>query len=320
MARVPISKAIDPKRTGISKSLVVATSLCARKGWHQEHVRTANGARPQAVMPERVHFGSALDEATMTLIYRHWEQRQPITDELIMEAVEEGLGSISTKPGAEELDPIAMAAELEAAIRSFAVIVLPQVLEGATRVYLQGWNGESWGDGHGGIGTPDITVFYGKERATVWDVKSSTRRKPLEALYGPEMSHYAALYDDIDRGRDDHDDERLPRNLTVGYLTWVRLKSPVWQVISATVDLPHHAMAFAQREYTEAVIAHRTPDALAYNTSLCGTCEYAERIEGALRPSRRIGDGMEPFPGCAIGIITLGVKRITEAAEGANNE
>lgn len=320
MARVPISKAIDPKRKGISKSLVVATSLCARKGWHQEHVRTADGARPQAVMAERVHFGSALDEATMTIIYHVWHLREEITDALITEAVEEGIGSIGTRPGSEDLDPVAMATELEAALRSFTADVLPQVLEGATRVYLQGWDGESWGDGHGGIGTPDITVFYGKDRATIWDVKSSPRRKPLEALYGPEMSHYAALYDDIDRGRDDHDDERLPRHVSVGYLTWVRVKSPVWQVISAAVDLPHYAMAFAQREYTEAVVSHRTPDALAYNTALCGTCEYADRIEGAYRPARSLGDGLEPFPGCAIGIIARGVKRLTEATEEATNE
>jgi hypothetical protein len=322
MARVPISKAIDPKRTGISKSLVVATSLCARKGWHQENIRLADGSRPQAVMPERVHFGSALDEATMTLIYRHWEERLPITDILIMEAVEEGLGSISTKPGAEDLDPETFRIELEAAIRSFATIVLPKVLEGATRVYLQGWNGQSWSDGHGGIGTPDITVFYGTDSATIWDVKSSTRRKPYEALYGPEMSHYAAMYDDIDRGRDDHDDERLPRNLRLGYLTWVRLKSPVWQVISTSADLQHHAYAQIQRDHTAAVISHRVPDALGYNTSLCGTCEYAQPIEGALRPTRTLGDGQEPFRGCIVGIIQASVaaKAEAEAAEEGSNE
>jgi hypothetical protein len=321
MARVPISKAIDPKRKGISKSLVVATSLCARKGWHQENIRLADGSRPQAVMPERVHFGSALDEATMTLIYRHWEQGQPITDDLITEAVEEGLGSISTKPGAEELDPETFRAELETALSSFAVIVLPRVLEGATRVYLQGWNGQSWSDGHGGIGTPDITVFYGTDRATIWDVKSSTRRKAFEALYGPEMSHYAAMYSDIDLTRVNNEDERLPGTLRLGYLTWVRLKSPVWQVISTEADLQHAAYAQIQREHTEAVVSHRVPDALGYNTGLCGTCEYAAPIEGALRPTRTLGDGQEPFRGCIIGIIqaSVAVKAEAAAAEEANN-
>ena len=314
MARVPISKAIDPKRVGISKSLVVATSLCARKGWHQENIRLADGSRPRAVMPERVHFGSALDEATMTLIYRHWVEVKPIDETLLMESVEEGLGSISTKPGAEDLDPEAFRVELEAAIRSFAVIVLPRLLDGATRVYLQGWNGQSWSDGHGGIGTPDVTVFYGPDDATIWDIKSSTRRKPFEALYGPEMSHYAAMYDDIDRGRDDHEDERLPRNLRLGYLTWVRLKSPVWQVISTKSDLQHHAYAQIQREHTAAVISHRVPDALGYNTSLCGTCEYAKPIEGALRPTRSLGEGQEEFRGCIVGIIQASVAAKAEAA------
>jgi hypothetical protein len=258
----------------------------------------------------------------MTLIYRHWEERLPISEILIMEAVEEGLGSISTKPGAEDLDPETFRTELENALSSFAVIVLPKVLEGATRVYLQGWNGQSWSDGHGGIGTPDITVFYGTDSATIWDVKSSTRRKPYEALYGPEMSHYAAMYDDIDRGRDDHDDERLPRNLRLGYLTWVRLKSPVWQVISTSADLQHHAYAQIQRDHTAAVISHRVPDALGYNTSLCGTCEYAQPIEGALRPTRTLGDGQEAFRGCIVGIIQASVaaKAEAEAAEEGSNE
>jgi hypothetical protein len=320
MARVPISKAIDPKRTGISKSLVVATSLCARKGWHQENIRLADGSRPRAVMPERVHFGSALDEATMTLIYRHWEERLPIDEATIDEAVEEGLGSISTKPGAEDLDPEAFRTELTLALTSFGATVLPKVLEGATRVYLQGWNGQSWSDGHGGIGTPDVTVFYGPERATIWDVKSSTRRKPFEALYGAEMSHYAAMYSDIERGRDLNEDEALPRELTLGYLTWVRLKSPEWQVISTRAELQHQAYAQIQREHTAAVISHRVPDALGYNTGLCGTCEYAAPIEGALRPSRTLGDGVEAFPGCVVGIIQASVAAKAAAiAEEANN-
>jgi len=63
-----VSKAIDPKRTGISKSLITATALCNRKGWFAEKIRTSDGGRVPLIASERIAFGSALDEAILSIV------------------------------------------------------------------------------------------------------------------------------------------------------------------------------------------------------------------------------------------------------------
>src|SRR5512139_1176161 len=69
-----ISKAIDPARVGLSKSLM--TNPCERKGYFAETVRDENGRRLSWPLPERVTFGSAVDEAVSYIVW-HDREGQP---------------------------------------------------------------------------------------------------------------------------------------------------------------------------------------------------------------------------------------------------
>jgi hypothetical protein len=59
------SKDIDLGRSGVGKSLMRATGGwgCEREAWYGETVRDPAGKRLRFAMPERVHFGSAIDVA-----------------------------------------------------------------------------------------------------------------------------------------------------------------------------------------------------------------------------------------------------------------
>ena len=290
--RPPISKAIDPKRTGISKSTIVATNLCARKGWYGETIRDSEGRRLSVPMPERVLFGTALDEAIQLVI---WNVREGASLEidfirtgLIDEAVQEGLGAMASRPGAEECDPVAIEFELVIAVETFVRDILPTLSLKYLR--LQGDDGESLRHGEF-IGTPDILIL-GDEPA-IWDVKSSARSKAVRDLWSPEMSHYAALYEGIYGSKP-----------LLGYLTWVRTKVPKWQVISMQSTDLHIELATAHRAATKAAINTPTVDALPFNTALCGSCEWK-----VTRPELGFG-------GCSIG---QAVAAMSETEQGEVN-
>ncbi len=74
-ARSP-DKAIDAKRSGVGKSLMRATAGwgCEREAFYAETVRDTAGARLRFPMPERVHFGTAVDVAVAELlaVARDW--------------------------------------------------------------------------------------------------------------------------------------------------------------------------------------------------------------------------------------------------------
>ena len=283
----PISKAIDPKRTGISKSTIVATNLCARKGWYGETIRDSDGRRLSVPMPERVLFGTALDEAIQLVIWNAREG-QVIDTQLIDEAIQEGLGAMASRPGAEECDPVAIEFELVIAVETFVRDILPTLSLKYLR--LQGDDGESLRHGEF-IGTPDILIL-GDEPA-IWDVKSSARSKAARDLWSPEMSHYAALYEGIYGSKP-----------LLGYLTWVRTKAPKWQVVSMQSTELHIALATAHRAATKAAITTPTVDALPFNTALCGSCEWK-----VTRPELGFG-------GCSIG---QAVAAMSETEQGEAN-
>ena len=95
-----ISKAIDPKRTGISKSLITSTALCNRKGWFAEKIRTADGGRLPLIAPERVAFGAALDEAILEIVVAIREN-QPWS---IQTAHHLGVQAAMTRPHRDDID------------------------------------------------------------------------------------------------------------------------------------------------------------------------------------------------------------------------
>jgi hypothetical protein len=225
-------------------------------------------------MPERVLFGTALDEAIQLIIWNAREG-QEINEALVEEAVQEGLGAMASRPGAEDLDPVLIEAELLVACATFVADVLDTLPLKYLR--LQGDDGESLRHGEY-IGTPDILVL-GDEPA-IWDVKSSVRSKSERDLWSPEMSHYAALYHEIYG--------TLP---VLGYLTWVRTTktAPRWHVISAQSSVLHLALARAYRGATKTILATVDVDSLPFNTAMCGSCEWKE-----VRPELGFG-------GCLIG-------------------
>ena len=274
----PIGKAIDPKRVGISKSAIVATNLCNRKGWFGERIRDADGRRLSVPMPERVLFGVALDEAIQHVM---WNAREGhgAGPAILVEAIEEGLGSMASRPGAEDLDAFAIQEELARAVLLFQQNVLPELVTEKEALWLQGMDGESLRSGDGQyIGTPDITVLG--DKPAILDVKSSTRSKSARDLYSAEMAHYAALYHELWGA--------LP---AIGYLTWVRTvkTEPRWQVLIGQATTEHLVLASSYREATKAALAADSPAQVGFNTALCGSCEWK-----IARPE--LG-----FSGCAIG-------------------
>jgi hypothetical protein len=258
-----ISKAIDPARVGLSKSTIVAASLCQRKAWYGERIRDAAGRRISVPMPERVLFGVALDNAVQHML---WNVREGLefTYELLDEAVLEGLAAMDGRPGSEELDADAVREELEEALgRLFteAIPNLPPITKGV--MLFQGMDGESLRF-HDLIGTPDILCLA--PHAAIIDVKSSPRRKSERDLMSPEMAHYATMYLELFG--------QLP---VVGYLTWVRSYSTRgWQFISMRATPAHVTLAHEYRTATRAVVDTPKVATLGFNAQFCGSCEWKQ--------------------------------------------
>jgi hypothetical protein len=81
-----IDKAIDNGRVGLSKSLM--TTPCERKGFYGETVRDADGKRLRFAMPEKVHFGSAVDSAHLEIVYAASQGKEPDLDLAIEKGME----------------------------------------------------------------------------------------------------------------------------------------------------------------------------------------------------------------------------------------
>jgi hypothetical protein len=272
-----ISKAIDPSRVGISKSTIVAASLCQRKAFFGERVRDKQGRRVQVPMPERVLFGVAIDNAVQHVL---WNIREGTewSDELLDEAVIEGLGAMESRLGADELDPVAIQEELQEALFKFKEQVLDADILTPRKgvMMLQGMDGESlrYGDL---IGTPDIIQFA--PWAAIIDVKSSPKSKSQRDLYSAEMAHYATMYLELFG--------KLP---VVAYLTWVRTQSDRrWQYVGMQSTVMHTVLAEGYRSVTRGLLESETIDRLPFNTQFCGSCEWKS-------PRPELG-----FGGCQIG-------------------
>jgi hypothetical protein len=284
-----ISKAIDPKRTGISKSLITSTALCNRKGWFAEKIRTADGARLPLIAPERVAFGAALDESILEIVVAirenaPWDLRT---------VHHMGVQAAMTRPHRDDIDWDKFQGELFVALELFQSDILrdglgePPVVDfhGAL---VQGINGDSirvntdsFGDV---IGTPDF-IISGRTRANgrdlVLDLKSGARAKSEKDLRSAEMAFYAYLYAQKWGGD-------LP---DVGYLTYIRTKTPRFQFITGTATADHLRIAEAYIATTKSVVARETADEVGFTTSFCGSCEWA-------KPNPTVG-----FDGCSIGLL-----------------
>jgi hypothetical protein len=285
-----ISKAIDPKRVGISKSLITSTALCNRKGWFSENIRTDDGGRVPIVANERMSFGSALDEA---ILY-------------IAQAVRSGEGyklSVARHLGIQaamerEHDPAiewdVMMEEIRVALELFESDILrndglgdPPRVDFAGSL-LQGINGDSIRVEHPEfgtiIGTPDF-IISGKTRPEgrdlVLDLKTSSRVKSEKDLRSAEMSFYAYLYAQKWGGD-------LP---LVGYLTYVRTKVPKYQILVGEATAEHLRIAEEFLKTTKSVVARESQHEVGFTTSMCRSCEWR-------KPNPAVG-----FGGCSVGLL-----------------
>jgi hypothetical protein len=285
MSPTPISKAIDPKRTGISKSLVTATALCNRKGWFSEHIRQADGSRLPWIVPERVLFGSALDEAILFIAYNVRENLRWTK----ADAVAEGMLAVLGKKHEPGIDFGIFEAQLRTAIDLFEIDVLGLGGEGGQPIvdfhgaYLQGLDGESMRIGDL-VGTPDF-VISGKTRESgrtlILDLKASARAKSARDLRSAELAFYAWLWATHTKGE-------LP---DVGYLTYARTAKPRYQLLTGPADPGHLFLAEEYVKTTRAVVARTRQEEVGFNPAFCGGCEWR-------KPNAEVG-----FEGCSIGLL-----------------
>ena len=286
------SKAIDPKRTGLSKSTVLAGSYCQRKAFYSESVRDENGARVQYAMPERVIFGVAVDVAALALMawYREgWVPEHGSAERaaLIERATTLGFEAAAERDCKDTIDWGAFHNEL--ALSTFELARLLDTgavpLVGAS---FQGLNGESlrYVDPVYGelIGTPDVITYDTDGGLFVIDVKASARAKGVGDLISAEMAYYTLLV----RKALAMPAGEYPR---VGYLVWVRSKStPRWSFIHGKTGPAHEVLA---EEYVETTLrAINSTTAVAFSTTMCGSCDWVRPIEGV-------------FEGCTVGRAVL---------------
>jgi hypothetical protein len=211
-------------RTALSKSQLNAAEICQMSAWFDIHDR-----RP-FVPDEKVVFGSAVDAGVEQMVY----------------AASRGEDA-GTKPMQAALEVAARDAmdlpwnEVAAALSGFGTDVLPKfdwtdaVLQPNVQAEIAGLGPCS--------GHPDIILADG----TILDVKAAAR--PKEA-FGIELGFYTVLVEAsanyIAEGLpvEFRDTYVVPR---VGYLAWVRLKKPYWQiaVIEVTDELRRYAMTRA---------------------------------------------------------------------------
>lgn len=256
-----ISKAIDPKRVGMSKSMM--TSPCERKAFYGETVRDGEGRRLSFPMPERVTFGTAVDEA-VTYILWHDRQKDPWS---IEEAVRIGLGAAQAAKGwALVADPETFGIQLHNAVRLY--VDTPDGLERIRSLYperltLQGNDGESLRAGDV-IGTPDF-----KTDKRVGDLKTWGRNDGEKKVWrSPEMGLYAYLFA--------AESGALPE--TVFYQAYIRVSKPYWTWIevkatSSLVDFGRETAA-----HWRGLLELGRPELFPTDTTFCSDCPFREAL------------------------------------------
>lgn len=258
-----ISKAIDPARAGLSKSLM--TTPCERKGFYSETMRDANGRRLSFPMPEKVTFGSAVDEAVTYIVY-HDREGEPWQLE---DALALGLDTARGKdPRSWALveDPEVFAIQVENALSLY----LDQT-DGLARIRalypenlrLQGDNGRSLRAGDV-IGTPDFLT----DRRVV-DLKTWARNDGGKKMWtSPEMGVYAYLFA--------AESGAIPE--TVAYQAYIRVNKPYWTWIEApgTSALIEYGRETAN--HWRALVEAGRPELAAPNPVFCGDCPWAQPI------------------------------------------
>lgn len=267
----PISKAIDPARLGISKSLV--TTPCSRQGFYKETVRDASGRRLSFPMPERVLFGKAVDVAHGYIV----EQERDGQRWALETAIDLGIGAAEDDTQtwehvmATESDPETFRIQVTNAMTLFLSQEdgLERLRPYIPGIRIQGNNGRSlsadteWGTPD--IGTPDY-IFADD---SVLDVKTGKQTYYDKKFYDkPEMGWYAYLQT-MQNGA-------IPPRLI--YQVYVRLVKPKWQWIEvagneALVRLGQHT----SRRWHKGLLAG-DPELFDVDLAFCHDCPYRQAI------------------------------------------
>jgi len=268
-----ISKAIDPGRVGLSKSLM--TSPCERKGFYSETVRDADGRRLQFPMPERVTFGTAVDEAVGYIAFNDtrgfkWSAAAAVA--LGLTAAREAKGWPLVQ------DPETFELQVKHAIDLY--LVSDDGLQRLRRHYpvrVQGDDGRSLKAGDV-IGTPDFLTPNGPV-----DVKTWSRNDGIKKFWtSPEMGIYGFLW----TAQDGSYPERL------AYQAYVRVAKPYWIWLEVTdPDEIARLVDFgrATADHWRALLEAGHAELAAADTRFCGDCPFRD-------PLPEVG-----HDGCAVG-------------------
>jgi len=256
-----VSKAIDPKRVGMSKSMM--TSPCERKAYYGETVRDAEGRRLSFPMPERVTFGTAVDEAVAYIV---WHDRQGDLWS-IEQAIRVGLDAAEGQKGWDlitdkESFGIQVTNAVTLYVNSADGLARIRSLYGE-RLTLQGNDGESLKAGDV-IGTPDF-----KTDRRVGDLKTWGRNDGEKKFWrSPEMGLYAYLYT--------AENGALPE--TVFYQAYIRVNKPywLWLEIPATTDLVEYGRETAA--HWRGLLELGRPELFPTDTTFCGDCPFRQAL------------------------------------------
>ncbi len=253
MISAPV-KDIDPARVGLSKSLM--TNPCERKGWYSESVRDSEGKRLRFPMPEKVHFGSAVDSAHLEIVYAASQGNEP---DLAL-AVEKGMERVR---GEDIEDRDVFEVQLRNAMHLF--LIQP---DGLKRIPLegirfQGANGTSH-KADDVIGTPDYLLGDG----SVMDVKTSAKAyRPDHFWRTAEMPVYAYLAG-AEMGV-------LPPKLI--YQVYVRVTKPYWAWYEQPGLTSLISLGKSHAAHWRALIAGPVEMA-SWDTGMCHDCGFREAI------------------------------------------
>lgn len=274
-----IDKAIDGARVGLSKSLF--TTPCERKGWYSEHVRDASGKRLRFPMPEKVHFGSAVDSAHLEIVYAASQGKEPDLDLAVEKGMERATSGLW--PADDPIDLETFEIQLRNAMTLFL-----RSENGLSRIPLdgirfQGANGQSL-HADDVIGTPDYLLGDG----SVMDVKTTGRKySPSKFWQSAEMPTYAYL------AAAEHG--VLPPRLI--YQVYVRNVKPYWDWLEQPGLTGLISLGKAHAAHWRALLGQDV-DMASFDTTWCGDCGFRDAIP-------------DLHDGCAIG---QSVPELEEAA------
>jgi hypothetical protein len=303
-----LTKEIDPGRPSIGKGLLWTTGSfgCERESWYGETIRDAKGWRLQHPMPERVHFGKAID-LLHAILMRRRAAGLPDPYQRLDDAVDMAYHAGVYGPWDEEPDRDTFRVQIENAARLLVGEVAgpPEQAPGVPiewvpleGLHIQGMDGKTleipgvFGDRPLG-GTPDYVwtdtdgVLHG------WaDVKAVSRSMSYPSKWlQAEPSIYTYLLMRLNEGV-------LPG--FAAYIEYRRLAKPYWSmtVLREPGLLARIAGLYINR--WQKALANGDPDLLSFNPSECSDCPYRRPIPevqfSGCPIGQIVGEGVPPDP------------------------